>query len=204
MKVYRNLYERITAPENLFAAWDVFKSDKRNKPDVIEFEKDVERELFQLSRDLRAKTYRHGPYQGFWIHDPKRRRIHKATVRDRVLHHAIYSVLNPIFEPTFIPASFSCRIGKGTHKGGEYLAESLRAVSRNGTRSCYVLKCDIRKFFDSIDHEILLGILRKRIRDEDALWLLTNIVNGYAAGLPRERERERVLSPQRKVCPSAT
>ncbi|MDE2078945.1 MAG: hypothetical protein KGI73_01010 [Patescibacteria group bacterium] len=191
MKVYKDLYGQITAPENLFAAWDTFKSDKRNKLDVAIFERNAEPNLFKLARELRGKTYKHGPYHGFWIHDPKRRRIHKATVRDRVLHHAIYYVLNPIFEPTFISTSYSCRIGKGTHKGVEYLAQSLRKMSRNGTRSCYALKCDIRKFFDSIDHEILLGILRKKIRDEDALWLLTNIVNGYAAGLPRERERER-------------
>ncbi len=166
--------------ENLFAAWEVFKNDKRNKPDVAEFEQKVEQHIFQLRRDLRDKTYKHGPYYGFWIHDPKRRRIHKATVRDRVLHHAIYKILNPIFEETFIPTSFSCRVGKGTHKGVESVSEMLRAESKNGTRGCWVLKCDIRKFFDSVDHSILLGILTRRIRDDDARRLLREIVGSYS------------------------
>ena len=125
------------------------------------------------------------------IHDPKLRRIHKATIRDRVLHHAVFKVLNPIFESTFTPTSFSCRIGKGTHKGVEHLARTLRAVSKNGTRPCYALKCDIRKFFDSIDHDILRGLLEKRIVDPDTRWLLREIIESYLAVGLRERERER-------------
>ena len=81
----------------MFRAWDVFKSDKKNKLDVMDFELELERNIFDLYRDLKNGIYKHGPYKGFWIHDPKLRRIHKATVRDRVLHHAIFSVLNPIF-----------------------------------------------------------------------------------------------------------
>ena len=172
----------MTSPEHLFAAWDVFKQDKRNKADVMEFEKNLEQNIFQLHRDLRNKTYKHGPYSGFYITDPKRRHIHKATVRDRVLHHAIFKVLNPIFEPGFIADSFSCRIGKGTHKGVERLAEMLRAVSRNSTRPCYVLKCDVRRFFDSIDHEILLAILGRRIKDPEVVRLLKEIVRSFVGG----------------------
>lgn len=203
MKVYRNLFESITSAENLFRAWDAFKRDKRNKPDVAQFERNLEQHIFKLAADLRNRAYRHGPYRGFWIRDPKIRRIHKATVRDRVLHHAIFNALNPIFEPTFIPTSFSCRVGKGTHKGVEYLARTLRKVSRNGTRPCFALKCDIRKFFDSVDHEILLGILTRRIKDQETLWLLEEIVNSHAAGL-RERERERVKARGKEGSRSAT
>lgn len=184
MKVYRNLFESIISTENLFAAWDIFKHDKRNKPDVEEFGKDVERELFALERELREKTYRPGLYRTFWIHDPKLRRINKATVRDRVLHHAMFRVLNPIFEPTFIYGSFSCRVRKGTHKGVEYLADCLRKVSRNNTSPCFALKCDVRKFFDSINHEVLFSILKKRIRDEDTLRLLREIIDSYATSVP--------------------
>ena len=164
MKIYKDLYWLIISPKTLFRAWEVFKADKRNKPDVIVFELDLERNIFDLYRDLKNGTYKHEPYKGFWIHDPKLRRIHKATVRDRVLHHAIFSVLNPIFEPTFIPNSFSCRIGKGTHKGMKKIAEMIRAVSKNNTSQCYALKCDIKKFFDSVDHDILIGILEKELR----------------------------------------
>lgn len=180
MKFYKNIYPLIISANNLFAAWEVFKGDKRNKPDVAEFEQRVEQHVFQLHRELRDKTYRHGPYYGFWIHDPKRRRIHKAIVRDRVLHHAIFRVLNPIFEPTFIPTSFSCRIGKGTHKGVFAVADMLRTESCNGTRECWVLKCDVKKFFDSVDHAVLIGILERRIKDEDALWLLRGVVESYS------------------------
>ena len=181
MKIYKDLYRLIISAENLFAAWGVFKSDKRNKPDVAEFEQKVEQHIFQLHRDLRDKTYQHGPYYGFWVHDPKRRRIHKATVRDRVLHHAIFRIINPVFEETFISASFSCRVGKGTHKGVESVRDMLRAESKNGMEECWVLKCDVRKFFDSVDHSILLGILKRRVKDNDAFGLLTKIVGSYSA-----------------------
>lgn len=144
MRVFKKLFSNITDPENLFLAWDEFKRDKRNKADVLLFEKNLEQNIFALHRDVATETYRHGPYEGFPICDPKRRQIHKATVRDRVLHHAVVSVLSPIFEPTFIPTSFSCRIGKGTHRGVDYLAEAIRTVSRNYTRRCFILKCDIR------------------------------------------------------------
>ena len=181
MKIYKNLYPLIISAENLFAAWEVFKSDKRNKPDVAEFEQKVEQHIFQLRRDLRDKTYKHGPYYGFWVHDPKRRRIHKATVRDRVLHHAIFRIINPVFEPTFIPTSFSCRVGKGTHKGVESVRDMLRAESKNGAEQCWVLKCDIRKFFDSVDHSVLLGILEQRVVDPDVRWLLRKIIGSYSS-----------------------
>lgn len=180
MKIYKNLYPLIISAENLFAAWEVFKSDKRNKPDVAEFEQKVEQHIFQLRRDLRDKTYKHGPYYGFWVHDPKRRRIHKAIVRDRILHHAIFRIINPVFEPTFIPTSFSCRVGKGTYKGIESVRDMLRAESRNGAEECWVLKCDIRKFFDSVDHSVLLDILKRRVGDVDAFGLLTKIVESYS------------------------
>lgn len=202
MKVYRNLYGSIISTENLFAAWDTFKRDKRNKPDVAEFGMDVERELFQLARELRDKTYRPGDYHQFWIHDPKLRRINKAIVRDRVLHHAVFKVLNPIFEPTFIAGSFSCRVGKGTHKGVSYLAKRLRTVSRNNTTPCFALKCDVRKFFDSVDHTILFDIIQKRIRDEDTLWLLRRIIDSYATGVNIEGGEKYLF--RKKACPSAT
>lgn len=195
MKVYKSIFRLIISPENLFLAWEMFKRDKRNKPDVMMFEKNLEQNIFRLHYDLRNKTYKHGPYTGFWIRDPKLRHIHKASVRDRVLHHAIFKVLNLIFEPTLIPTSYSCRIGKGTHKGMKKVAQMLREESQNGTKRVYALKCDIKKFFDSIDHDILLQILRKRIKDEDAMWLLREIIESYSNAVA-ERERESTFAPQ--------
>jgi retron-type reverse transcriptase len=192
MKIYRDLYWLIISPQALFRAWEIFKSDKRNKPDVAEFEMNLEQNIFDLYRDLKNGTYRHGGYKGFWIHDPKLRRIHKASVRDRVLHHAVFRVLNPIFEPTFIPTSFSCRIGKGTHKGMKKVAEMIRTVSRNNTRPCYALKCDVRKFFDSIDHDTLLKILDKKIKDEKVMGLMREIIDSFAASRPNLFDRRGV------------
>jgi len=198
MKIYEHIFEKIISPEALFRAWDEFKRGKRMKEDVLAFEKELESNIFNLHRDLKTKRYRHGPYTDFYIQDPKLRHIYKANVRDRVLHHAMFAALNPIFEPTYIAHSFSCRIGKGNHKGVEVLAHMLRAVSRNGTQPCYALKCDIRKFFDSIDHDILLGILEKRIVDQETRWLMREIIESYeATGL---RERERVKMRRGKDC----
>lgn len=182
MKIYKHIFESMTSAEHLFSAWDEFKKEKRNKADVMEFEQKVEQHIFQMHRDLRSKTYKHGPYTGFYISDPKLRHIHKAMVRDRVLHHAIFKVLNPIFEPGFIADSFSCRVGKGTHKGVERMASMLRSVSRNGTLHCYVLKCDVRKFFDSIDHEVLIEIIARRVKDPEVMWLMQEIVSSFSAG----------------------
>lgn len=179
MKVYKKLFEKIISLENLFAAWDKFKSDKRSKRDVQAFEWNLEENMFQLYRDLRTKQYKHGTYSGFWIHDPKSRHIHKASVRDRVLHHAIFTVLNPIFEPSFISNSFSCRIGKGTHRGVKMLARSISSVGGNGYKPVFVLKCDVRKFFDTIDHFVLIQILDKKIKDADTMWLMREIVDSF-------------------------
>ncbi len=169
MKIYRNIFDQIISPENFFLAWDAFKNGKRNKSDVGQFEWRLEELIFKLHRNLRNKTYKHGHYKSFYIRDLKQRHIHKASVRDRILHHAIFNILNPIFEETFISTSFSCRVGKGTHKGVDALEAMLRKVSKNNNRSCFALKCDIQKFFDSVDHQVLLAILEKRIKDENAI-----------------------------------
>ena len=182
MKVYNNLFHQIISIENLFMSWDEFKIGKQHKKDVQEFEFHLEQNIFQLHRDLMTKKYKHQPYTGFYIRDPKIRRIHKASVRDRVLHHAIFRILSPIFDKTFIPSSFSCRIGKGTHKGVLAIENMIRAESRNFTRPCFVLKCDVRKFFNTVDHQKLLLILRKRIADTDTMWLLRQIIVSFTAG----------------------
>lgn len=182
MKIYSNLFERIISAENLFSAWDEFRRGKLHKHDVQVFELDLEENIFKLHHELKAKTYRHSPYAGFYVRDPKQRHIHKAAVRDRIVHHAVFSVLSPIFEETFISTSFSCRVGYGTHRGVEALQKMIRRVSRNDTRPCYVLKCDVRKFFDSVNHEILFSVIKKRISCEDALWLVKTIIDSYGDG----------------------
>lgn len=179
MRTYKNLFNKIIQPGMLFLAWEEFKKEKSSKLDVLLFEQELERNIFKLATDLEGGMYKHDKYAGFYISDPKPRHIHKATVRDRVLHHAIFNVLNPIFEPTFIPNSFSCRVGKGSHKGVLCLRGMLNKESRNNTRTCYVLKCDVRKFFDSVDHDILIKILDKKIKDEKVMNLMREIVGSF-------------------------
>ncbi|MCR4334640.1 MAG: reverse transcriptase domain-containing protein [Patescibacteria group bacterium] len=197
MKIYKDLYWSIISPQTLFYAWEVFKSDKRNKPDIIEFELNLEQNIFNLYRDLKNEMYKHGPYRGFWIHDPKLRRIHKATVRDRVFHHAIFCVLYKIFEPTFINDSYSCRIGKGTHKGMKKVADMIRVVSKNHMHQCFALKCDVRKFFDSVNQDILITIIERKIKDEKVRFLIREIISSYFTTYEREREREYFCYPKR-------
>lgn len=179
MKVHKDIFNRIIALEHLFSSWEGFKRGKGSRTDVQEFEWKLEENTFALHRELESRTYTHSPYSAFFICDPKQRHIHKATVRDRILHHAVFSILNPIFEPSFISHSFSCRDGKGTHKAVDALEKMLRKVSHNAHEPCFVLQCDIHKFFDSVDHNILLNILGKRIKDEDAMWLLKDIVGSF-------------------------
>ena len=178
-------FEDIISLENLLEAWGEFVKGKRYKSDVEEFVLNLMNNIFSLHRDLYNRTYKHGGYQAFNICDPKPRRIHKATVRDRLLHHAIYRKLYPFFDKTFIADSFSCRNGKGTHKALNRFRSHVYKVSRNNTRTCWVLKCDIRKFFENIDHEILLGILQQYIPDRDILWLLKEVVSSFQSKRPR-------------------
>lgn len=195
MKLYRNIFEKIVSLENLFASWNSFEHDKRKRKDVQEFGFKLEENIFSLRKDLLDQSYKHGPYTPFYIHDPKQRLIHKATVKDRVVHHAVFRALNPIFEESFIPNSFSCRVGRGTHKGVETLVKTLRKVSKNNTGVCFALKCDVKKFFGSIDHRILIKILDKKIKDKRAMRLLEEIIQSYSS-TPTERESE---TPRRGI-----
>lgn len=172
-------YNDIISVENLLGAWREFVRGKRRKVDVQDFQWNLMDNILALHRDLVTKTYRHGGYVAFNISDPKPRNIHKATVRDRLLHHAIYRKLYPHFDKRFIHDSYSCRLNKGTHRAMERFNVFSRKVSVNNTRTCWVLKCDIKKFFASVDHNILLSILSRHIDDQDILWLLKHVVGSF-------------------------
>ncbi|MBU1685334.1 reverse transcriptase/maturase family protein [Patescibacteria group bacterium] len=152
------------------------------------FGRNLSDNIFKLHSELINLSYRHGSYYAFNISDPKPRNIHKACVRDRLIHHTIYRQLYPFFDSKFIHDSYSCRIGKGTHRAMNRFRDFGYKVSKNNTRTCWVLKCDIRKFFASVDHEILLGILRSHIPDLKILWLLSEVISSFSVkpsvGLP--------------------
>lgn len=168
----------------MFLAWKEFRRGKRAKPDVQLFERFLEDNLFELHNQLKSKTYQHSEYTSFYINDPKLRKIHKAEVLDRVIHHAVYRVLYPIFNKGFICDSYSCRIKKGTHKAVYRLERFTRKVSKNYKKPCFALKCDIKKFFVSVDQKILLKIIGRKIQDDNAVWLIKKIVQSFPGGLP--------------------
>jgi len=174
-------YEKIISVENLLLAWEEFIRGKRNREDVQEFQLHLMDNVLSLHAGLWNKNYKHGDYHAFNISDPKPRSIHKATVRDRLLHHAIYRILYPGFDKKFIHDSYSCRVNKGTHKAINRFRQMFRKVSKNNTRTCWVLKCDIKKFFANIDHEILKNILSKTVFDTDTLWLLGRVIDSFNA-----------------------
>jgi len=138
--------------------------------------------IIRLHIDLRDQIYRHGDYHAFRISDPKPRQIHKASVRDRLLHHAVHRLLYPLFDKIFISDSFSCRLDKGTHAALNRFRDLARKTGRNHTRTVWVLKCDIRKFFANVDQTILLKQLFKRIPDDDIRRLLVEIVRSFNSG----------------------
>lgn len=174
-----HIFEKIISLENLFSAWQEFKCGKRSKKDVQKFEFNLEDNLFKLQWLLKNKYFQHGSYQSFSICDPKPRIIHKASVRDRILHHAVFRILYPIFDPIFIKDSYSCRLNKGTHKGVDRLKQFVLRTSRNYQNNCFALKCDIAKFFASIDHAVLKNLIRWRISDSRALILIDSIIDSY-------------------------
>jgi len=180
-------YDEIISLENLCLAWEEFIIGKKKKRDVIKFGEHLMDNIVELHEGLVNHTYHHGAYESFFVNDPKRRHIHKASVRDRLVHHAIYRVLYPFFERTFIGDSYSCRLDKGTHRAINRFRAVAYKVSKNNKRTCWVLKCDIRKFFASIDHKILLEVLGEYIPDEKIMWLLSEVIESFPSVChPRE------------------
>ncbi len=174
--------------ENLLESWKEFLKGKHKRKDVQEFSLSLMDNIIQLHQDLANHTYNHGSYQAFRINDPKPRQIHKSLVRDRLLHHALHRMLYPFFDRTFVSDSFSCRIGKGTHKALNRFRQFGYKVSRNNTRTCWVLKCDIRKFFENINHEVLLAIFKEYIPDRNIICILKKVIYSFSSapgrGLP--------------------
>ena len=154
--------------------------EKQKRKMYKSLEYTLKKNIFELYHDLVAGRYSHAKYQAFYIQDPKLRHIHKAQVRDRIVHQAVYSALTKIYEPVFVNDSYSCRVEKGTHKAVQALSDMARKMTRNYTSPCYALKCDIRKFFDSVDHSILLSLIAEKVKDERAMELFQEIVESFA------------------------
>ncbi len=155
---------------------------------MVQFELHLEDAIFDVHEKLMSGTYVHGAYTDFYTYDPKRRHIHKAFVCDRVVHQAIYRVLNTIFDKHFIYDSYSSRTSRGTHLGVERSYKACRKVSKNWKRKIWVLKCDVRKFFDSIDHTVLKELIGKKVSCPDTMRLIDLLFGSFekekGKGLP--------------------
>jgi len=188
---------------NLYRAYVAARRGKRNRATVAAFTFNLEDELFALRDELRGFTYRPGPYRSFTVHEPKRRWISAAPFRDRVVHHALVQLIEPLFEKRFIWDSYANRVGKGTHAALDRFTVFAR-------RFRYVMPCDVRQFFPSVDHPILRGQLAPVIRDEATLWLCDRILESGVGVL--SDEYSMVYFPAmicgrpvaRAGCPSAT
>jgi retron-type reverse transcriptase len=179
MKTYRRLYEQLCSFENLYRAYRAARRGKRGKEPVAAFEYEQESELLQLRDELRAQTWRPGPYHSFYIHDPKRRLISAAPFRDRVVHHALVNVIEPFWEARFICDTYANRLGKGTHR-------ALDRCQQFARRWRYVLQCDLKQYFPSIDHALLRAELARLIRDEAVLELCDRVLASGAGVLSEE------------------
>jgi len=180
--MFTHNYNSIINIENLLMAWWRFRRGKRSKAYVRLFELNLGDNLARLHELLSGKKYIHGDYEMFPISDPKPRTIHNAAVPDKVLHRLVYDTLYWHFHFRFIHDSYSCRRSKGPHKATNRFKKFAGQVSQNHTRTCWVLKCDIRKFFASISHEILKRILARHISDRDFLWLCNQVIDSFNSG----------------------
>ena len=178
-KKIQGKYEHLCSLDNLFLAYKKARQGKTQKTYVLEFEQKLSENLLQLRIELLMQTYTPQPLTTFIIRDPKTRKISKSAFRDRIIHHAIYNIIASVFEKRFISDSYANRIGKGTLRAVERFEYYLKKVSRNNTRQCFVLKADIKSYFDTVDHRILLTFLRKRINDEQLMWLIGIILANH-------------------------
>jgi RNA-directed DNA polymerase len=170
VKRHGNLWTEIITVENLFLAAHRAKKGKRFNPNILEFNYNLEPNIWQLHTELVTQTYQPGEYHTFEIEQPKYRLISAAPYRDRVVHHAICNIIDPIFERTFIEHSYANRVGYGSHRAFK------RCVALTRTHQ-YILQCDIKKYFPSIDLEILKSLIRRKIKCRDTLWLIDKIID---------------------------
>jgi len=175
------MFETVCAWDNLLLASRKAAKGKRGRPDVAAWEHRLEDNLLDLQAALRSGDYRPGPYASFVVHEPKRRLISAAPFCDRVAHHALCNVIEPLFEPSFVVESYANRLGKGTHR-------ALDHVQRLARRYRYVLQCDVRQFFPSIDHAILRDVLARKIGDPCVLHVIDLILASGQGVLSGEYE----------------
>jgi len=172
MKRYGNVFPRILYFGTLYKAYNNARRGRRYKSEILLFGYCLEKNLLELQKELRKKSYKHGNYRNFVVYDAKKREIKAASFKDRVIHKAVHDTIEPLFDRSFIYDSYACRKNKGIYKAINRLELFLCNPSNK-----YYLQCDISKYFKSIDHEVLLFLVEKKIKDSNALWLIGKIVD---------------------------
>lgn len=193
MKTYRHLYDKLCSYGNLYLAYKKARKGKTKKSYVVRFERNFKQSLLDIQHELINKTYKPKPLKKFIIRDPKTRKICKSAFKDRIVHHTVVNILEPIYEKIFIYDSYASRKGKGQHKALQRFDYFKRKTSKNGKKLkgindnnyiCgYVLKADIRHYFDNVDHQVLIKILRGKIKDENFLLLIRQILNNHLGNI---------------------
>jgi len=193
-KPYKHLYQNVCSLGTIILAWKKARKGKTKRPDVIEFEKNLKQNLFDLQFELKSQTYKPMPLTTFPIRDPKTRLISKSSFRDRIIHHVLINVIGPLFEKSFIYDSCANQKGKGNLFALKRFDQFIKKVSRNGIKNSlihpnhvkgHILKADIKHYFQEVDHEVLMKTIRRKISDEKTLWLIKKIVK------PNSERRER-------------
>lgn len=178
---HTDLFPDIASFSGLYRGYREARKGKRCKGEVIMFADNVEENLLELSRELKTREYRPKGFKIFTAYDPKERTIHSPYFRDRVVHRSLHYTLDPIFENTFIYDTYACRENRGTHAAVDRLQSFMRKDVD------YYLECDIKSYFDSVDHDTLLDIIGRKVADEDVHWLISMILDEYAHGIAPDK-----------------
>ena len=194
-KTTNGLWAKLIDFDNLYQAFQEARHGKRYRLEVMRFASNLEENLINLQNHLIWKTWAPGKQREFTVFEPKMRMIQAPPFADRVIHHALVRLVDPLFERKFTPDSFACREGKGTQRAVFRAQHFLRIAKRNWGDKVYVLKADISKYFASIRHDVLMTEVERTISDKDVLWLWRKIISGYRIWpthiLPRKRNIKR-------------
>lgn len=180
MNSYNNLIHKIAHIDNLKLAYKRTARAKRKTFGYLEFKEYRDVNLHLLSQELLDGTYRIGEYRHFIIYEPKPRLVSALDFKDRLVQHALVGIIEPMFEATFLPNTFACRVNLGTHAGVRYIQSELRKEPK----PLYYLKTDFSKFFPSVDHNILLALIERKISCKQTLTLIKEIVKPDEIGIP--------------------
>jgi len=182
MKTHKNIYNEIISLGNLTLAWRKARKGKTKRDYVICFEENLIENLLKLHEELKNQTYYPKQLKHFILRDPKTRKISKSAFRDRIVHHALCNIIEPIFDKTFIYDNCANRKGRGTLFAIKRLKFFVGKVTKNKTSKAYCLKADIKHYFQEVNHSVLLKVIQKKIKDKKSIWLIKQILDNCSGG----------------------